>query len=240
MNPNETGREVGDASTSVALRDFRHWLLTTSAATTVLWVVSLLLATILEGSWSLLLSVIGTALFLTASACILAWMMAPSYSADVADLEPLSIALGYAVRASAYGIAGAGAGMLLAEAIPRRLLLEAAFLQSMTVQGIVVVAFGTTGAALGFLEEWRRRHPSASPGAMHGAVGRIERSDIKEVPVHEDPSLKAIDRWVIGAVVTIAIALIAASVLRPEAIGTYASALGGVGAVSVAYFAFGR
>ena len=56
----------------------------------------------------------------------------------------------------------------------------------------------------------------------------------------EDRSLRAVDRWVIGAVVIVAVTLIAASVVRPEATATYLSALGGVGAIGVAYFVFGR
>ena len=58
--------------------------------------------------------------------------------------------------------------------------------------------------------------------------------------MNEDRSLRGIDRWVIGAAVIVAIALIAASVMRPEMTGTYFSALGGVGAICVAYFIFGR
>ena len=95
--------------------------------------------------------------------------------------------------------------------------------------------------ALGLLEEWRRHHPASRPS--HAAVGSrtVEWSvGSEEEDVHEDRYMRPIDRWVIGAVVIIAVALIAASVLRPEAIATYVSALGGVGAVSVAYFVFGR
>lgn len=49
-----------------------------------------------------------------------------------------------------------------------------------------------------------------------------------------------IERWVLGAAVIIAVVLITASVLRPEETNLKFSAVGGLGAIAVACFVFGR
>jgi hypothetical protein len=55
-----------------------------------------------------------------------------------------------------------------------------------------------------------------------------------------DRSLRALDRWVIRGSVIVAIALIAAAIVRPEQTGAFVSALGGMATLVVLYFIFGR
>lgn len=210
------------------VHSFRKVLAWTSAIAAALWIVLTVGAHLLGGSFGLLIGVAATISLVTAGASFVAWLLLPGYATDIAGLGRMGEARHYIVRSTTWGIAATAAGVLLAEALPRGLSGPVAVdARSLTVQGTVVVAFGIGGAALGILEEWRHR------AGAEGEVARMHHPEAVTSPVaHEpevtvintDPSLKAIDRWVLGASVVVAIALITASVLRPENTNVYFSA----------------
>jgi len=105
-----------------------------------------------------LLSVIAAGSLALLAGSVVAYVVAPIYARQWHGAENrLSRVWPYVYRATIWGLAAAGFGVLLVEVVPRR-VVEAfsSAQQTLSVEGTFATIFGGAGVTIGILEEWRR------------------------------------------------------------------------------------
>jgi hypothetical protein len=143
-----------DADVRALRRDLRRVLASSGVAS----IGSVLAIPVLDQVFGALLSgIAGGSLALFAGSAI-AYVAAPVYARQWHGAENrLSRVWPYMYRATIWGLAAAGFGVLLAEVVPLR--VAEAFTsaqQTLSVEGTFATIFGAAGVAIGILEEWRR------------------------------------------------------------------------------------